>query len=47
MYTLCHYAQKEDWIKDELRQIINKDYGSQSAGYKAAAKDVLKQINLD
>ena len=45
MYTLCHYAQKEDWIKEELRNIINKDYLSQSAGYKAAAKEVLKQIN--
>jgi len=45
MYTLCHYAKKEDWIKDELRQIIDKDYLSQSAGYKAAAKEVLKKIN--
>ena len=44
MYTLCHYAQKEDWIKEELRQIIDKDYLSQSAGYKAAAKEVLKKI---
>jgi hypothetical protein len=44
MYTLCHYAQKEDWIKEELRQIIDKDYLSQSAGYKAAAREVLKKI---
>lgn len=44
MYTLCHYAQKENWIKDELRSIIDKDYLSQSAGYKAAAKEVLKKI---
>ena len=26
MYALSHYAQKEDWIKEELRNIINKDY---------------------
>jgi len=45
MYTLCHYAQKEDWIKDELRNIINKDFHAQSAGYKAAAKEVLRKIS--
>jgi hypothetical protein len=45
MYTLCHYAQQEDWIKEALRQIINKNYLSQSAGYKAAAKEVLNKIN--
>lgn len=45
MYTLGHYAQKEDWLKDELSNIINKDFYAQSAGYKAAAKEVLKKIN--
>jgi hypothetical protein len=45
MYALCHYAEQEDWIKEELRNIIDKDYLSQSAGYKAAAREVLKQIN--
>jgi len=45
MYTLGFYAQKEDWIKDELTTIINKDFYAQSAGYKAAAKEVLKKIN--
>ncbi|WP_162126339.1 hypothetical protein [Flavobacterium phycosphaerae] len=45
MYTLCHYAQKEDWIKEELRNIINKDFHHQSAGYKAAAKEVLRKID--
>ncbi len=44
MYTLCHYAQKSDWIKEELRNTIDKNYLSQSAGYKAAAKAVLKKI---
>lgn len=44
MYTLAHYAQKEDWLKDELKNIINKDFYTQSAGYKAAAKEVLKKI---
>lgn len=45
MYTLGHYAQKEEWLKDELTTIINKDFYAQSAGYKAAAKEVLRKIN--
>ncbi|MGL2967304.1 hypothetical protein [Flavobacterium sp. XGLA_31] len=45
MHTLCHYAQKEDWLKEELNNIINKDFHAQSAGYKAAAKEVLRKIN--
>jgi len=45
MYTLCHFAEKESWLKEELRTIINKDYHHQSAGYKAAAKEVLRKIN--
>lgn len=43
MYALCHYAKNQDWIKEELRNIINKDFASQSAGYKAAAREVLKK----
>ncbi len=45
LYTLGYYAQKEDWIKDALQNIINKNYHAQSAGYKAAAKAVLQKIN--
>jgi hypothetical protein len=45
MYTLGHYAQKEDWIKEELKNIINKDFYAQSAGYKAAAKEILGKIS--
>ncbi|MCF6130344.1 hypothetical protein L1S35_11725 [Flavobacterium sp. AS60] len=45
MYTLGHYAKNQDWIKEELQNIINKDFASQSAGYKAAAREVLKKIN--
>lgn len=44
MHTLGHYAQQQDWIKDELRNIIDKDYHAQSAGYKAAAREVLKKF---
>lgn len=45
MYTLCHFAKKHDWIATELHNIIEKDFAAQSAGYKAAAKEVLKKIN--
>lgn len=42
LYSLAHYAKEQSWLKDELRLIIDKDYANQSAGYKAAAKKVLK-----
>ncbi len=45
MYTLSHYAEKHDWIKEELRNIIDKDFADQSAGYKAAAREVLRKIS--
>jgi hypothetical protein len=44
MYALGHFAQRHDWIKGELQQIINKDFAQQSAGYKAAAREVLRKI---
>ena len=45
MYTLSHYAKNQDWIKEILKDIINKDFVPQSAGYKAAARQVLIKIN--
>jgi hypothetical protein len=45
MYALGHYAKTQDWIKEELQQIINKDFAEQSAGYKAAAREVLRKIS--
>ncbi len=44
MYTLGHFAKKHDWLKEELRNIIDKDFANQSAGYKAAAREVLRKI---
>ncbi|RTY88504.1 hypothetical protein [Flavobacterium sp. GT3R68] len=44
MKTLGHFAQKNPWINEELRNIINKDYAGQSAGYKASAREVLKKL---
>ena len=34
MYALGHFAKEHDWIKEELQNIINKDFANQSAGYK-------------
>lgn len=44
MKTLEYFAKKHDWIKDELQNIIDKDYANQSAAYKAVARGVLKKI---
>lgn len=45
MYTLLHFAKEYEWIKEELRNSIDKNFHQQSAGYKAAARNVLKKIN--
>ena len=45
MYTLSHFSKSHDWITAELQNIIEKDFALQSAGYKAAAKEVLKKIS--
>ncbi|WP_293890091.1 hypothetical protein [Flavobacterium sp.] len=45
MYTLSHYTKQHDWVKEELQNIINKDFAKQSAGYKAAAREVLLQLS--
>lgn len=45
MHTLCLFFDKYDWIKIALKDIINKDYPNQSAGYKACARVILEQIN--
>lgn len=44
MKTLSYLGRKQPWINDELNSIIEKDYAAQSAGYKAAAREVLKKI---
>lgn len=44
MYTLLFYSAKYDWLKEELKNIIEKDYATQSAAYKAAAREVLRKI---
>ncbi|MGH2664975.1 hypothetical protein [Flavobacterium sp.] len=43
MKTLHFLSKKHNWIKEELYNIIDKDFAVQSAAYKAAAREVLKK----
>lgn len=44
MRTLSHFGTRHPWINEELKEIITRDYPSQSPGYKVAAREVLNQI---
>ncbi len=45
MRTLYDLGKKHNWIHPELKIILEKDYQSHSAAYKAAAREILKKIN--
>lgn len=45
MKALFIFGKKYDWIHEELKPILSQDYANHSAGYKAAAKNILKKIN--
>lgn len=42
--TLYVLGKKYDWIHPELKIILEKDYQSHSAAYKAVAREILKKI---
>lgn len=44
MKTLHHFGKKEAWIAEEVKEIVGRDYACQSAGYKAAAREILKHL---
>ncbi len=44
MRTLYDLGKKYDWIHPELKIILEKDYQSHSAAYKAAARELLKKM---
>jgi hypothetical protein len=44
MNTLYLLGQDYDWIHPELAMILERDYQSQSKGYKARAKHILKKM---
>ena len=44
MQTLFLFGQNETWIHTELFQILQRDFQTESAGYKARAKHILQKI---
>ena len=44
MNTLYLLGKDFEWIHPELRQILERDYPNQSAGFKARAKHILSKI---
>lgn len=46
MQTLYLLGTEIDWIHLELTNILQRDFHGQSAGFKARAKRILKQIQL-
>jgi hypothetical protein len=45
MRALYHFGNKHPWIHPELQSILQLHYASYSAGYQAAARDILKKID--
>lgn len=45
MRTLYDLGKKQLWIHPELKIILEKDYQSHTAAYKAVAREILKKIN--
>lgn len=46
MTSLYYLGKEYDWIHDELRIILQRDYNNQSAGFKARAKHVLRKLGV-
>lgn len=44
METLFLFGKNHPWVHYELAQILEQDYASQSAGFKARAKHIFKKI---
>lgn len=45
MKALFYLGKKYPWIYEELKPILSQDYSNHTAGYKAAARTILKKIN--
>jgi hypothetical protein len=45
MRTLSEFSTQYQWLKEALKNVLSENYSQQSAGYKAAARAVLKSIN--
>lgn len=47
MNTLFLLGQENDWIHPELTQILERNYSTGSAGYKARCRQILKKIKAN
>ncbi len=45
MHLLFDFGLKQSWILEELKLILERDYHSQTAGYKNRAKIILTKLN--
>lgn len=45
MRSLFLLGREFEWVHDELRMILERDFVSQSAAYKARARELLKRLN--
>ena len=44
MRALYQLGKKHDWVNDELRAILSRDFSNQTPGYRFAVKDILKRL---
>jgi len=44
MRALHQLGKKHDWVNDELRAILSRDFSNQTPGYRFAVKDILKRL---
>ena len=45
MDTLFLFGRETNWVHEELKLILEKNIGNESAGYKSHAKKILKALN--
>jgi hypothetical protein len=44
MRALYELGKKHDWVTDELKIILSRDFSNQTPGYRFAVKDILKRL---
>lgn len=44
MRALYNFSKNHNWIKEELKLLLSKDFSTKTPAYKAAAKDILKRL---
>jgi len=44
MRALYLLGKKHEWVNDELKAILSRDFSNQTPGYRFAVKDILKRL---